>query len=411
MSHAPQPAGRADPVTREQEGSAPGSKPGNMRAPCPGWWHLAARVSGVRSGLWSRSGPCCRAARFATGPEEGKTRGNKPLKEWTLIVSPFGQLKVRLPCHVTVHPLDPLSYPEADRALVTVSGADGSLPGGGDLDRLHVKYDEALKEMMIVSDHMDSQAAVVVKTPVKFGLDIRTSGTGCVKIQKIDCDNCRIETEKGTSILESIKSHKIYVRTKGGKVICLGTLHGNADIHATEKSSVNIEKLQGTAINISTEDGLLKTKYLYAESSFLSSTGGDILLGSIHGDATLQTKTGNITVGSVDGCLKASTHRGAIDVYVSQVRNVDLRSQEGSITVKVPASLKSYVQLSGSKVDVSPEIQLQESQCAHKEGLVTITGHMNQTNERDKWIKADTQDGAVHLKRQSWFQSIKVQIP
>ncbi|XP_037745135.1 protein FAM185A isoform X2 [Chelonia mydas] len=390
-----------------------------MRAPCPGWWHLGVRVAGVPRGLLSSGGPWrgtrggswSRAALFVTGPEAGKKSGNKPLKEWTLIVSPFGQLKVRLPCHVTVRPLDPLRYPAADRALVTVSGVDSSLPQGVDLDRLQVKYDEALKEMTIVSDHMDSKAAVVVKTPMKFDLDIKTSGTGCVKIQKIDCDSCRVETEKGTSILQSIKSHKIHVRTKGGKVICLGTLHGNADIHAAEKSSVNIEKLQGTSIKISTEDGLLKTKYLYAESSFLSSTAGDILLGSIHGDTTLQTKTGNITVDSSDGCLKASTHQGAIDVYVSQVRKVDLKSQKGSITVKVPASLKAYLQLSGSKVDVSSEIQLQETQCVPKEGHVTITGHMNQMNERDKWIKADTQDGTVHLKSQSWFQSIKLQVP
>ncbi|XP_044885645.1 protein FAM185A isoform X2 [Mauremys mutica] len=368
-----------------------------MRAPCSGWWHLGVRVAGVRRGLLSCGGPWrgtsggswSRSALFVTdpsggcgspaGPEEGRTRGNKPLKEWTLIVSPFGQLKVRLPCHVTVRPLDPLRYPDADRALVTVSGVDSSLPQGVDLDRLQVKYDEALKEMTIVSDHMDSKAAVVVKTPMKFDLDIKTSGTGCVKIQKIDCDSCRIETEKGTSILQSIKS-------------------------------VNIEKLQGTSIKISTEDGLLKTKYLYAESSFLSSAAGDILLGSIHGDTTLQTKTGNITVESSDGCLKASTHRGAIDVYVSQVRNVDLKSQKGCITVKVPASLKAYLQLSGSKVDVSSEIQLQETQCAPKEGHITITGHMNQMNERDKWIKADTQDGTVHLKSQSWFQSIKLQV-
>uniref|UniRef100_A0A8C0HHM3 Family with sequence similarity 185 member A n=2 Tax=Chelonoidis abingdonii TaxID=106734 RepID=A0A8C0HHM3_CHEAB len=399
-----------------------------MRAPCLGWWHLGVRMAGVRRGLLSSCSPWrgtsggiwSRSALFVTGPssgcgspaglEEGRKRGNKPLKEWTLIVSPFGHLKVRLPCHVTVRPLDPLRYPDADRALVTVSGVDSSLPQGVDLDRLQVKYDESLKEMTIVSDHMDSKAAVVVKTPMKFDLDIKTSGTGCVKIQKIDCDSCRIETEKGTSILQSIKSHKIHVRTKGGKVICLGTLHGNADIHAAEKSSVNIEKLQGTSIKISTEDGLLKTKYLYAESSFLSSAAGDILLGSIHGDTTLQTKTGNITVESSDGCLKASTHRGTIDVYVSQVRKVDLKSQKGSITVKVPASLKAYLQLSGSKVDVSSEIQLQETQCAPKEGHITITGHMNQMNERDKWIKADTQDGTVHLKSQSWFQSIKLQV-
>ncbi|XP_009461253.1 PREDICTED: protein FAM185A [Nipponia nippon] len=239
-------------------------------------------------------------------------------------------------------------------------------------------------------------------------LDIKTSGTGCVKIQKIECDNCKIETEKGTSVLQSIKSHKIDIRTNGGKVIGLGTLYGNTDIRATEKGSVNIEKLQGTSINISTEDGLLKTKYLYAESSSLSSVAGDILLGSIHGNTSLQTKTGSITVDSSDGSLKASTHHGAIDVYVSQLRKVDLKSQKGSITVKVPASLKAYLQLSGRKVDVSSEIQLKETQSASKDDHVTISGHMNQRNETDKWIKADTQSGKVCLKSQSWIQSVKL---
>ncbi|KFQ79947.1 Protein FAM185A, partial [Phaethon lepturus] len=220
----------------------------------------------------------------------------------------------------------------------------------------------------------DSSHSVANKTLLILDLDIKTSGTGCVKIQKIECDNCKIETEKGTSVLQSIKSHKIDIRTNGGKVIGLGTLYGNTDIRATEKGSVNIEKLQGTSINISTEDGLLKTKYLYAESSSLSSVAGDILLGSIHGNTSLETKTGSITIDSSDGSLKASTHHGAIDVYVSQLRKVDLKSQKGSITVKVPASLKAYLELSGRKVDVSSEIQLKETQSASKDDHVTISG-------------------------------------
>ncbi|XP_005423618.1 protein FAM185A [Geospiza fortis] len=239
-------------------------------------------------------------------------------------------------------------------------------------------------------------------------LDIKTSGTGCVKIQKIECDNCTIETEKGTSVLQSIKSHKIDIRTNGGKVIGLGTLYGNTDICATEKGSVNIEKLQGTTINISTEDGLLKTKYLYAESASLSSESGDIMLGSVHGNTNLQTKRGSITVDSSDGSLKASTCHGTIDVYVSQLRKVDLKSQKGSITVKVPASLKAYLELSGRKVDVSSEIQLKETQSASKDDHVTLSGHMNQRDETDKWIKADTQNGKVCLKSQSWIQSVKL---
>ncbi|NXK04104.1 F185A protein, partial [Herpetotheres cachinnans] len=334
--------------------------------------------------------------------------GRRPLQEWALAVSPRGRLRVRLPCQVSVRPLDPQRYPGADRVLVAVSGAGGSPPPRGrQRDRVRVEYDEALEQMAIVADGVDSKAAVDVRTPVKFDLDIKTSGTGCVKIQKIECDNCKIETEKGTSVLQSIKSHKIDIRTNGGKVIGLGTLYGNTDIHATEKGSVNIEKLQGTSINISTEDGLLKTKYLYAESSSLSSVAGDILLGSIHGKKEIVTNLAAFEDSS-DGSLKASTHHGMIDVYVSQLRKVDLKSQKGSITVKVPASLKAYLQLSGRKVDVSSEIQLKETQSVCKDDHVTISGHMNQRNETDKWIKADTQNGKVYLKSQSWIQSVKL---
>ncbi|NXO67687.1 F185A protein, partial [Phainopepla nitens] len=249
------------------------------------------------------------------------------------------------------------------------------------------------------------------KTLLILDLDIKTSGTGCVKIQKIECDSCKIETDKGTSVLQSIKSHKIDIRTNGGKVIGLGTLYGNTDICATEKGSVNIEKLQGTTINISTEDGLLKTKYLYAESASLSSESGDIMLGSVHGkkkNLVNDTEVLFCFVDSSDGSLKASTYHGTIDVYVSQLRKVDLKSQKGSITVKVPASLKAYLELSGRKVDVSSEIQLKETQRASEDDHVTISGHMNQRDETDKWIKADTQNGKVCLKSQSWIQSVKL---
>ncbi|NXQ25588.1 F185A protein, partial [Alaudala cheleensis] len=260
---------------------------------------------------------------------------------------------------------------------------------------VRVEHDEALGQVAIVADGVDSNAAVDVRTPVKFDLDIKTSGTGCVKIQKIECDNCKIETEKGTSVLQSIKVQRTLPHCL--KRDCV-----------VGSSSVNIEKLQGTTINISTEDGLLKTKYLYAESASLSSESGDIMLGSVHGNTNLQTKRGSITVDSSDGSLKASTYHGTIDVYVSQLRKVDLKSQKGSITVKVPASLKAYLELSGRKVDVSSEIELKETQSASKDDHVTLSGHMNQRDETDKWIKAETQNGKVCLKSQSWFQSVKL---
>ncbi|XP_006140841.1 protein FAM185A isoform X2 [Tupaia chinensis] len=330
----------------------------------------------------------------------------RTLKDWTMLVSPFGRLRARLPCHLAVRLLDPLTYPDGDRVLVAVYGVEGRARG---LDGLQVKYDEALKEVTIASDTIDPQASVEVNAPLKFDLDIKSSGSGCVKVQNIECDHCKIETEQGTSTLQSVKSQKLHIQTKGGKVICLGTVYGNIDIHGSDKSTVTVDKLQGSSVNLSTEDGLLEAKYLYTESSFLSSASGDITLGSVHGNITLQSKMGNIIVDSSSGCLKASTHQGAIDVYVSQLGKVELKSHKGSVIVKVPSSLQAHLQLSGKEVDVNSEIHVREMAEVHKDDIITITGLMNQASQHEKWIKADAPKGSVSFRSQSWFQSLKLQ--
>ncbi|KAM5204575.1 protein FAM185A isoform 3-T3 [Hipposideros larvatus] len=391
-----------------------------MFAPRSGWGLGCLRLGQLRAwdgeatGHWARR--ACQAWISGLGGGE-RGPGSEPevcppgpahrtLKAWALQVSPFGWLRARLPCHLAVRPLDPLTYPDADRVLVAVSGVEG---GAQDLGDLHVKYDGALKEVAIVSDTIDPQASVEVIAPLKFDLNIKLSGSGCIKVQNIECDNCKIEMEQGTSILQSIKSQKLHIQARGGKVICLGTVYGNIDICASDKSTVTINKLQGSSVNISTEDGLLKAKYLYTDSSFLSSAAGDITLGSVHGNITLQSKMGNITVDSSSGCLKASTHQGALDVYVSQLGKVELKSHKGSILVKVPSSLQAHLQLSGKEVDMNSEVHVQEMAEAHKDDGVIITGLMNQANKHEKWIKADAPKGTVSFRIQSWFQSLKLQ--
>ncbi|XP_053572510.1 protein FAM185A [Bombina bombina] len=349
----------------------------------------------------------------ARGLSQGKGRcaaktQNKPLKQWTLIVSPLSGLRVRLPCHVRVTPQDPLTYPEADRVFVTVSGVDRNVHRGLDLDNIEVKYEQNSRQVLILSRDIDSHTCVDVTTPVRFDVNIKTSGTGCVNLKKIECDSCHIETEKGDSILESIKGQNVQIRTQGGKVVCLGTVHGNVDIHASEHSTVDIEKLLGTSVNISTQGGHLKAKYLYAESSSMSSSAGDISLGSIHGEIKAHTEEGNITVDSSDGCLEASTRQGAIDVYISQVGKTHLVSEEGPITVKIPATLQSHLQLSGAKIDLSPEVVLQDIQNSSREGQTTLTATINMVDKSENLIKVESKSGLIALKLQSWVQSLKL---
>ncbi|XP_007187159.2 protein FAM185A isoform X1 [Balaenoptera acutorostrata] len=383
-----------------------------MFVSCSGWGLGCLRLCLLR--VWARevAGRCacgaCQARLYGSGGSQPDVSRSGParrtLKEWALQVSPFGRLRTRLPCSLAVRPLDPLTYPDGDRVLVAVSGVEG-----GAVASLQVRYDEAQKEVAIVSDVIDPQASVEVNAPLKFDLNIKSSGSGCVKVQNIECDNCKIETEQGTSILQSVKSQKLHIQTKGGKVICLGTVYGNIDIHASDRSTVTVDKLQGSSVNVSTEDGLLKAKCLYTESSFLSSAAGDITLGSVHGNITLQSKMGNITVDSSSGCLSASTYQGAIDVYVSQLGRVELKSHKGSVLVKAASSLQAYLQLSGKEIDVNSEVHVEEMDEAHKDDGIVITGLLNQANKHEKWIKAVAPKGTVSFRSQSWFQSLKLQ--
>ncbi|XP_067602124.1 protein FAM185A isoform X3 [Pseudorca crassidens] len=351
-----------------------------MFVPCSGWRLGCLRLCLLRVWASEVAGRCacgaCQARLYGSGGSQPDVSRSGPacrtLKEWALLVSPFGRLRTRLPCSLAVRPLDPLTYPDGDRVLVAVSGVEG-----GAVASLQVRYDEAQKEVAIVSDVIDPQASVEVNAPLKFDLNIKSSGSGCVKVQNIECDNCKIETEQGTSILQSVKSQKLHIQTKGGKVICLGTVYGNIDIHASDKSTVTVDKLQGSSVNVSTEDGLLKAKCLYTESSFLSSAAGDITLGSVHGNITLQSKMGNITVGSV--------------------------------LVKVASSLQAYLQLSGKEIDVNSEVHVEEMDEAHKDDGIIITGLLNQASKHEKWIKADAPKGTVSFRSQSWFQSLKLQ--
>ncbi|XP_041058469.1 protein FAM185A isoform X5 [Carcharodon carcharias] len=329
-----------------------------------------------RGFLLRESAQCCLhlvARRLVSGTRRlGSRHKGSPLKRWTLLVDPFGSLKVRLPCDVTVKPLDPHGYPAADRAFVELISPNQ----GANVDDVLVKYDKTLKQLVVTSENVSSDTRIDLVTPVKFDLDISTFHKGCVKIKKMEGDNCYVETEKGHSILNSLKAQKVHVHSRGGKVTCLGTIYGNVDIQSCNKGIVEIDKLQGTSMNISTTNGSLKTKYIYAESSHLSSSNGNIELGNVHGNVTIQTDAGAVTV--------------------------------GSITLKVPKALRAELQLSGITVEVSPEIQLEDIESSTQQDHQIIHAFLNGRGEGTHLIKAHAVRGMLNVKSHSWIESLKL---
>ncbi|XP_070828131.1 protein FAM185A [Chaetodon trifascialis] len=330
----------------------------------------------------------------------------QPLKQWALEVSPFSTVRAQLGCSISVRPLDVHAFPESDRAFITVHGTDTEQEVG--LDHLHVHYNDQSKELLISAGKVHSSVSIDLAAPIKSNLFITTHGKGSVQVRKMECDICRVQTEKGNCLLHSVKGHQVEVKSHGGRVTGAGTIHGNVDISTCGDSSVDVKKLQGTSMNVSTEHGSLKVKAIYAESSCVSSCSGKVELGHVHGNATVKNVSGDTVIDGSNSFLKVSSHSGSIDVYVGDGGSAELHSQEGAVCVRVPSSLKAGVELCGASVDVSPEVVLHGVENNTTEGQTTVAGYVNGEPPVDQWVKAQADRGSVRLKTQSWFESLKL---
>ncbi|XP_054476803.1 protein FAM185A [Anoplopoma fimbria] len=330
----------------------------------------------------------------------------QPLKRWALAVSPFSTVRAQLGCSISIRPLDPHTYPEADRVFITVHGTDTEQEVG--LDHLHVHYDDQSKELLISAEKVKSSVSIDLSAPIKSNLFITTQGKGNVQVKHMECDICKVQTETGDCLLHSVKGHQVEVQSHGGHVTGVGTIHGNVDISTCGDSGVNVKKLQGTKMNISTERGPLKVKAIYAESSCVSSCSGRVELGNVHGNATVKNVSGDTVIDGSNSFLKVSSHSGGIDVYVGDGGSAELHSQEGEVCVRVPSSLKAAMELSGTSVNIGPEVVLHGVESNTTKGLTTVTGYINGKSPFDQWVKAQADRNSVRLKTQSWFESLKL---
>ncbi|TRY95794.1 hypothetical protein DNTS_024804 [Danionella cerebrum] len=323
--------------------------------------------------LRRRAFHCQTVRRYPDTPANAKHL-SELVKRWELSVSPFIKIKCNLGCSISVQSLDPHEYPEADRAFVSLLAADAHQTIRE--ESFHLHYDHQSEELEIVAGELEGNATVELVAPIKCDLHICTKDKGNVQIQKMECDRCIVYTERGHCVLSSVKGHVVQVRSSGGNVTGLYTIHGNVDIRTSVNGNVNFKKIQGTTMNLSAEHGDVNVKTVYAESSSVSASSGKIQIGHVHGCALVQSEKGNVIIGAV--------------------------------SIRVPSTMKAAVHLCGTSVSISSEIAHQETERTSSNGKTTVTARLNGETLQERWIKASAENGAIDLKTQSWFETLRL---
>lgn len=112
----------------------------------------------------------------------------QPARRWALHVDPFCVVRARLAarCSISIRPLDPHSFPEADRAFVAVHGADPEQEVGLD-GHLDVRYDDRSKELLISAEKLPGNFSIDVTAPIKSGEedDKRLNSVGKATSQRL----------------------------------------------------------------------------------------------------------------------------------------------------------------------------------------------------------------------------------
>ena len=121
--------------------------------------------------------------------------------------------------------------------------------------------------------------------PVDYGVEIEVTGDANVDVSDLEGRLYEIITDQGSCRLKNLKGSRLCVETNGGDITCDSQLLFEFGIlDAKKQGRVSVKKLQGKKFCVDAEDGDIDVEATYLLRAELTSKGGDVKLGDIHGE-------------------------------------------------------------------------------------------------------------------------------
>jgi len=153
--------------------------------------------------------------------------------------------------------------------------------------------------------------------------------------------------------------------------IDIGSLDGRVELR-TSDGDIHFGTLSGPSITIETSDGDVVGEMLEAERVVLETSDGDV----------------EVTVAA--GSARISTSDGDIQLHLVNQAEVDLHTGDGDITIYADPSLRANVELRGEDVDLASGFKL--------EGRLMRRGATGTLNGGGPLLVAETGDGSISIR-------------
>ncbi|UCD24696.1 MAG: DUF4097 family beta strand repeat protein [Gemmatimonadota bacterium] len=153
--------------------------------------------------------------------------------------------------------------------------------------------------------------------------------------------------------------------------IDMGSLDGRVELHSSD-GDIHFGTLRGPHVTIATSDGDVVGEMLAAER------------------VTLETSDGDVDVTMAAGTARISTSDGDIQLHLVNPAEVDLSTGDGDITIFADPSLRADVELRGEDVHMASPFKL--------EGRIMRGGATGTLNGGGPLLVAETGDGSISIR-------------
>lgn len=225
----------------------------------------------------------------------------------------------------------------------------------------------------------DSDVIVDVQLPGRFDLDLEVQD-GVVDVGDTFKGNVKIFTEYADVKVNRLKSMYIDIESREGDVSAV-SLQGNVSMR-THEGAVDLGKVQGPNFKLTTADGSVQARAVYADHTSVRTGDGDVLLGGAQGYTKVRTVRGSVEVAGVEGRLDVETDCGDVEAQLSSPDSVSLRSRTGDISIAAPPAVHAKVCLQSLS---APSVDPRFATSGRSDAKVQHTGAIDNISMRG-WI-------------------------
>lgn len=184
------------------------------------------------------------------------------------------------------------------------------------------------------------------------------------------------------------RRYNVELRTSGGDMK-VTQLEGDAR-GKTSGGDIHIESVRGN-VEMGTSGGDVEAKDVDGQLQ-VHTSGGEVVAINVRGDAELETSGGDIRAEKIDGAVRAKTSGGDVDVeLVGANRGIAASSSGGDIVLHLPKNITAAVDAATSGGSVSSDLPV----TATRVGESKLNGTINGGGET---IRVRTSGGDIKLR-------------